>query len=72
MKEKGLLWLRGDTERWDVHYVSFACNIGQVAEAGLDEENIHAFAPDDVTRVSAIDCSRSCSRKTVAKSQAAG
>ncbi len=49
LMEKGLLWLRGDTARWDVHYAFFARNLGQVAVSGLDEENLHLFTPDDVT-----------------------
>lgn len=52
LMEKGLLWLRGDTARWDVHYAFFARNVGQVAEAGLGEENVHLFTPDDITSVS--------------------
>lgn len=51
--EKGLLWLRGDTARWDVHYAFFARNVGQVDSAGLGEENVHLFTPDDVTSVGA-------------------
>ena len=35
--EKGLLWLRGDTARWDDHYAFFARNVGQVAEVGSGE-----------------------------------
>lgn len=34
LMEKRLLWLRGDTARWDVHYVFFARNLGQVDMAG--------------------------------------
>ena len=51
LMEKGLLWLRGDTARWDVHYAFFARNVGQVEEAGLGEENVHLFTPEDVTSV---------------------
>ncbi len=49
LMEKGLLWLRGDTARWDVHYAFFARNPGQVAAAGRDDENVHLFTPEDVT-----------------------
>ncbi|MBX7236417.1 MAG: ATP-binding protein [Caldilineales bacterium] len=49
LMEKGLLWLRGDTARWDVHYAFFARNLGQIETAGMDEENIHLFTPEDVT-----------------------
>ena len=34
LMEKGLLWLRGDTARWDVHYAFFARNVGQVERPG--------------------------------------
>lgn len=34
--EKGLLWLRGDTARWDVHYAFFARSLGQVQSPGLE------------------------------------
>jgi len=53
LMEKGLLWLKGDTARWDVHYAFFARNVGQVEEAGLGEENVHLFTPEDVTSVGA-------------------
>jgi AAA+ ATPase superfamily predicted ATPase len=52
LMEKGLLWLRGDTAHWDVHYAFFARNLSQVESTGLGEENIHRFTPDDVTSVS--------------------
>lgn len=48
LMEKGLLWLRGDTARWDVHYAFFARNLGQVQALGLEEGNIHFFTPSDV------------------------
>ncbi len=51
LMEKGLLWLRGDTARWDVHYAFFARNAGQVEGADLAAENVHLFTPDDVTDV---------------------
>lgn len=44
--EKGLLWLRGDTARWDVAF--FARSLGQVQSLGLEEGNIHIFTPSDV------------------------
>ena len=53
LMEKGLLWLKGDTARWDVHYAFFARNMGQVEEAGLGEESVHLFTPDDVASVNA-------------------
>ncbi len=53
LMEKGLLWLRGDTARWDVHYAFFARNAGQVEGADLVAENVHLFTPDDVTSVNA-------------------
>jgi AAA+ ATPase superfamily predicted ATPase len=52
LMEKGLLWLRGDTARWDVHYAFFARSLGQVQIEGVDEENIHLFTPEAVTEVS--------------------
>lgn len=48
LMEKGLLWLRGDTARWDVHYAFFVRNLGQVQALGLEEGNIHFFTPGDV------------------------
>jgi len=47
--EKGLLWLRGDTSRWDVHYAFFARAFGQVQVEGVEEEAVHLFTPEDVT-----------------------
>ena len=52
LMENGLLRLTGATARWDVYYAFFASNVGQVDEAGLGEENVHLFTPDDVTGVS--------------------
>ena len=49
LMEKGLLWLRGDTSRWDVHYAFFAKTFGQVQVEGVDEEAVHLFTPQDVT-----------------------
>jgi AAA+ ATPase superfamily predicted ATPase len=46
--EKGLLWLRGDTARWDVHYAFFARSFGQVQVEGVGEDTVHLFTPDDV------------------------
>lgn len=52
LMEKGLLWLRGDTSRWDVHYAFFGRNLGQVEAVAMGEENIHLFTPGDVALVS--------------------
>ena len=52
--EKGLLWLRGDTSRWDVHYAFFARAFGQVQVEGVEEEAVHLFTPEDVTAGSAL------------------
>jgi AAA+ ATPase superfamily predicted ATPase len=46
--EKGLLWLRGDTSRWDVHYAFFGKSFGRVRTEGVDEEIVHLFTPQDV------------------------
>jgi hypothetical protein len=47
--EKGLLWLRGDTSRWDVHYAFFARGFGEqlTASAG-DEDNVHLFTAQEL------------------------
>ena len=50
--EKGLLWLRGDTSRWDVHYAFFARGFGQVQVEGVEEQLVHLFTPEDVIAVS--------------------
>jgi AAA+ ATPase superfamily predicted ATPase len=50
--EKGLLWLRGDTSRWDVHYAFFARGFGQVQVEGVEEQLVHLFTPEDVITVS--------------------
>ena len=47
LTEKGLLWLRGDTSRWEVHYAFFARNFGRMEEA-IDEDSVHLFTPVDV------------------------
>ena len=44
---KRLLWLRGDTSRWEVHYAFFARNFGQM-EADIDQDSVHLFTPVDV------------------------
>jgi hypothetical protein len=44
--EKSLLWLHGDTARWDVHYAFFAKAITESAET---DESIYYFSPEDVT-----------------------
>lgn len=43
--EKGLLWPKGDTARWDDHYAFFARTLGPVEEAGVGEDNVHLFTP---------------------------
>jgi hypothetical protein len=47
LAEKALLWLRGDTSRWDVHYAFFARRFGQV-QSGRDEDRVHLFTPTDI------------------------
>jgi hypothetical protein len=54
LMEKGLLWLKGDTARWDLHLAFFARNVGQVERPGSGEENVHLFTPDDVTSANAL------------------
>jgi AAA+ ATPase superfamily predicted ATPase len=47
--EKGLLWLRGDTSRWDVHYAFFARGFGQQMATSLaNEDAIHLFTAQDM------------------------
>lgn len=46
--EKGLLWLRGDSSRWDVHYTFFARGFGQMATTLGDDEAVHLFTAQDV------------------------
>jgi len=46
--EKGLLWLRGDTSRWDVHYAFFGKNFGRVRTEGVDDGTVHLFSPESV------------------------
>jgi hypothetical protein len=46
--EKSLLWLRGDTSRWDVHYAFLARSFGEIRIEGVDEEAVHLFTPSDV------------------------
>jgi hypothetical protein len=48
LMEKGLLWLQGDTSRWDVHYAFFARSFGQIRIEGVDEGTVHLFTPEDV------------------------
>jgi hypothetical protein len=52
LMEKGLLWLRGDTSRWDVHYVFFARAFGQIQVEGVNEAAVHFFTPAEVTSLS--------------------
>lgn len=49
--EKGLLWLRGDTARWNVDYACFARNLGQIKGSGLGDESVHLFPPEGVINV---------------------
>ncbi|MBV7332835.1 DUF234 domain-containing protein [Chloroflexi bacterium TSY] len=51
LTEKGLLWLKGDTARWDVHHAFFAKSIGQIQIDELDQETVHLFTPEDVTNL---------------------
>jgi len=47
--EKGLLWLRGDTSRWDMHYAFFARGVGQqMAALADDEDHVHLFTAQDM------------------------
>jgi uncharacterized protein len=46
--EKGLLWLQGDTARWEAHYAFFAKSFGQVQVDALDPDELHLFIPDDI------------------------
>ncbi len=46
--EKGLLWLRGDSSRWDVQYAFFARSFGQISAASGDDDAIHLFTAQDV------------------------
>ena len=54
LMEKGLLWLRGDTSRWEVHYAFFAKGFGRVQVEGVDEQAVHLFTPQDVTTGSVL------------------
>jgi uncharacterized protein len=47
--EKGLLWLEGDTARWDVHYAFFAKAFGRIQVDESEAENVHLFTPADLT-----------------------
>lgn len=49
--EKGLLWLRGDTSRWDVHYAFFARGYGQIQGTLTDEDSVFLLTPEDVVNV---------------------
>jgi len=46
--EKGLLWLRGDSSRWDVHYAFFARGFGQMTATSGDDDAVHLFTAQDV------------------------
>ena len=49
--EKGLLWLKGDTARWDVHYAFFAKSFGQINSDNLEPDTIHLFSPEDIANL---------------------
>lgn len=51
--EKGLLWLQGDTARWEVHYAFFAKAVGQVQIEDTEAETVHVFTPEDITSLGA-------------------
>lgn len=53
LTEKALLWLRGDTSRWDVHYAFFARGFGQVQVEGMSDGSVHLFSPQDVVEKAA-------------------
>ncbi len=46
--EKSLLWLHGDTARWEVHYAFFA---KAFAERYAGDDPIYCFLPEDVTNL---------------------
>lgn len=48
--EKSLIWLHGDTARWDVHYAFFA---KAFTESIPEDETIHCFLPEDIINLSA-------------------
>jgi hypothetical protein len=48
LTEKSLVWLRGDSSRWDVHYAFFARSFGQVEITARSESQVHFFTPADV------------------------
>jgi hypothetical protein len=54
LTEKALLWLRGDTSRWDVHYAFFARGFGQVQVDGVGDGMVHLFTPEDVVESSVV------------------
>ena len=47
--EKGMLWLKDDTARWEVHYAFFAKSVGQIDVDELDQDIVHIFRPEDIT-----------------------
>ena len=51
--EKGLLWLQGDTARWEVHYAFFAKAVGHVQLEDAEAEMVHVFTPEDITTLGA-------------------
>ncbi len=48
LMEKSLLWLHGDTARWEVHCAFFA---KAFTDAVHREETVHCFTPDDLTNL---------------------
>ena len=46
--EKGLIWLKGDTARWEIHYAFFAKSVGQIDVDDLEADTVHIFTPEDI------------------------
>jgi AAA+ ATPase superfamily predicted ATPase len=46
LMEKSLLWLHGDSARWEVHYAFFAKAFTDTVDA---DDFVHCFLPEDVT-----------------------
>ncbi len=61
--EKSLLWLKGDTARWEVHYAFFAKSFGRIpldvhvalhqALQGIhvEQDTLHLFTPQEITNL---------------------
>ena len=43
--QKGLLWLKDDTARWEVHYAFFAKSFGQLNLDESEKDTVHLFTP---------------------------